>query len=26
VITIMAAIQANQGQPFRYPLSIRFVT
>ena len=26
VITIVAAIQANQGQPFRYPLSIRFVT
>jgi uncharacterized protein len=26
VITIVASIQANQGQPFRYPLSIRFVT
>lgn len=26
VITIVAAIQANQGRPFRYPMSIRFVT
>ena len=26
VITIVAAIQANQGELFSYPLSIRFVT
>jgi len=25
VITIMAAIKANEGQPYKYPLTIRFI-
>ena len=26
IFTIVAAIQANTGQPYRYPMTIRFIT